>query len=101
MELGMSERVAPLVEAVQKFITERVKPVDGEFQREVEKGDRWTLTGRQIEILDELKSAAREQGLWNFWLTDSDRGYGLYRSAPGKDWAPPSGVDCGVPRTRR
>jgi len=77
MELGMSERVAPLVEAVQKFITERVKPVDGEFQREVEKGDRWTLTGRQIEILDELKSAAREQGLWNFWLTDSDRGYGL------------------------
>ena len=77
MELGMSKRVAPLVEAVQKFITEQVKPVDGEFQREVEKGDRWTLTGRQLEILDELKSAAREQGLWNFWLTDSDRGYGL------------------------
>ncbi|HEY5776273.1 MAG TPA: acyl-CoA dehydrogenase family protein, partial [Xanthomonadales bacterium] len=73
----MSERVRPLVEAVREFISERVVPVDGEFQREVEKGDRWTLTGRQVEILDDLKSAARAQGLWNFWLTDSERGYGL------------------------
>ena len=77
MELGMSERVRPLVGAVREFIRERVAPVDGEFLREVEMGDRWTLTARQAEILDDLKSAAREQGLWNFWLTDSDRGYGL------------------------
>ena len=35
------------------------------------------LTERQKEILDTLKSSAREKGLWNFWLTDSDRGYGL------------------------
>jgi acyl-CoA dehydrogenase len=77
MELGMSDRVLPLVESVRKFIRERVVPVDGEFLREVEKGDRWTLTDRQDEILNDLKSAAREQGLWNFWLTDSERGYGL------------------------
>ena len=77
MELGMSERVRPLVEAVREFIRERVVPVDGEFLREVENDDRWTLTKRQDEILDDLKSAAREQGLWNFWLTDSDQGYGL------------------------
>ncbi|MDX2417578.1 MAG: acyl-CoA dehydrogenase family protein [Xanthomonadales bacterium] len=73
----MSERVRPLVQEVRKFIEERVVPVDTEFLREVENGDRWTLTDRQNEILDELKSAAREQGLWNFWLTDSDRGFGL------------------------
>ena len=24
-----------------------------------------------------MKAKARERGLWNFWLTDSDRGYGL------------------------
>jgi len=77
MELGMSDRVRPLVEAVQQFIREQVVPVDGEFLREVDKGERWVLTDRQNEILDHLKSAAREQGLWNFWLTDSDRGYGL------------------------
>lgn len=77
MELGVSERVRPLIQSVREFIRERVVPVDTEFLHEVEKGDRWTLTDRQEEILDDLKSAARERGLWNFWLTDSDRGYGL------------------------
>ena len=77
MELGMSERVRPLVEAVREFIRERVIPIDEEFQQEVEKGDRWTLTDRQNEILEGLKATARAQGLWNFWLTGSDRGYGL------------------------
>ena len=32
---------------------------------------------RQMKILDELKIKARERGLWNFWLTDSEKGYGL------------------------
>jgi len=78
MDLAISERVRPLLGAVRTFITERVLPVDEEFLAEVDAGgNRWTLTGRQQEILDHLKSAAREQGLWNFWLTDSDRGYGL------------------------
>jgi acyl-CoA dehydrogenase len=77
MNLGMSDRVRPLVEAVRKFITEEVKPVDHEFLAEVDQGDRWTLTDRQREIIETLKTSAREKGLWNFWLTDSDRGYGL------------------------
>ena len=77
MDLGVSDRVRPLLDAVRTFINERVLPVDEEFLAEVSKGDRWSLTDRQAEIMDELKSAAREQGLWNFWLTDSDSGYGL------------------------
>jgi len=77
MDLGMSNRVRPLVVRVREFITEKVIPVDHEFLDEVSKGDRWALTGRQKQILDGLKSAARDQGLWNFWLTDSERGYGL------------------------
>ncbi len=77
MNLGISDKVQPLLDAVKTFIDERVLPVDEEFLAEVARGDRWTLTDRQKEILDTLKSAAREQGLWNFWLTDSERGYGL------------------------
>ena len=77
MDLGISERVRPLLEAVRSFIDEKVIPVDEEFLAEVDKGDRWSFTDRQTEIIEGLKSAAREQGLWNFWLTDSDRGYGL------------------------
>ena len=34
MNLGMSDRVQPLVEAAQKFITEHVEPVDQEFLEE-------------------------------------------------------------------
>ncbi|MDH3305836.1 MAG: acyl-CoA dehydrogenase family protein [Gammaproteobacteria bacterium] len=77
MDLGVSDRVRPLLDAVRTFINDRVLPVDEEFLEEVSKGDRWSLTERQAEIMDELKTAAREQGLWNFWLTDSKRGYGL------------------------
>mgnify|MGYP000630560850 CR=1 FL=1 len=29
------------------------------------------------EIMEGLKAKAREKGLWNFWLTGSDKGYGL------------------------
>jgi acyl-CoA dehydrogenase len=32
---------------------------------------------RATEILEGLKAKARERGLWNFWLTHSDRGPGL------------------------
>ncbi len=77
MNLGISDRVRPLLEAVDRFIAERVEPVDGEFLAEVAVGDRWRLTARQHEILDHLKSAAKAEGLWNFWLTDSTRGFGL------------------------
>ena len=77
MDLGVTDRLRPMLDAVKTFIDERVMPVDHEFLAEVDKGDRWSLTDRQKEILDDLKSAAREQNLWNFWLTDSDSGYGL------------------------
>jgi len=77
MNLGMTEKVRPLVKAVREFIQTEVVPLDGPYHEEIDKGDRWVLTDRQLEILDHLKSTARERGLWNFWLTDSDRGYGL------------------------
>ena len=77
MDLGVSDRLAPILEEVKAFIRERVMPVDEEFMEEVGNGDRWTLNERQTDILEGLKSEARDRGLWNFWLTDSDRGPGL------------------------
>lgn len=77
MDLGVTERLQPTLDAVRAFIKERVVPVDEEFLEEVANGDRWTLTERQTEILEGLKDEARKQGLWNFWLTDSSRGPGL------------------------
>ncbi len=77
MDLGVSDRVKPILKAVRSFIDERVLPVEEEFLAEINKGDRWTLTDRQDAILNDLKSAARDQDLWNFWLTDSKSGHGL------------------------
>ena len=80
MDLGMTERVRPLVEAVRRMVTDEIAPLDAEFQAEVGQhpsGDRFQHTDRQLEILDGLKALARERGLWNFWLTDSEKGYGL------------------------
>ena len=78
MNLGISERVKPLVEHVTQMMQDEILDADVEFHSEVGKGDnRWALTARQSEILETLQAKAREQGLWNFWLTDSEKGYGL------------------------
>jgi acyl-CoA dehydrogenase len=77
MNLGISERLEPILEAVRTFIREKVDPANEAFEAEIDSGGRWTLTDRQLEILEGLKAEAREQNLWNFWLTDSDRGHGL------------------------
>lgn len=80
MDLGVTERVKPLIAKVRAFIEAEVAPLDADFHAEVGRhpsGDRFKHTDRQLEILDGLKAKARDQGLWNFWLTDSDRGFGL------------------------
>lgn len=80
MDLGVSERVAPLIKAVRDMVENDIAPLDAEYHSLVgthPTGDRFKHTDRQLEILDGLKSLARERGLWNFWLTDSELGYGL------------------------
>jgi acyl-CoA dehydrogenase len=77
MNLGISERVRPLVEAVREYIHEQVEPVEPEFFGDIVKHGRWVLTPLQLDILKQLKQGARDRGLWNFFLTDSDSGYGL------------------------
>jgi len=78
MDLGMSDRVRPLVEAVREMMQNEIMAADAEYHAEVGKaGDRFKFTDRQNEIREGLKAKAKKAGLWNFWLTDSERGYGL------------------------
>ena len=79
MDLGMSERVAPLVEKVRQMMQDEILAADAEYHKEVGKaaGGRFAFTKRQTELREGLKKKAKAQGLWNFWLTDSERGYGL------------------------
>jgi len=66
-----------LLGRVSAMIRDEIMPLEEEYAAEVGKGDRWQYTDRQSEILEGLKAKAKAAGLWNFWLTDSDKGYGL------------------------
>ena len=78
MNLGMSDRVKKLVEQVREMVTNDIIPLDHEYEAEIGKtGNRFTRTERQTEILEGLKAKAKAKKLWNFWLTDSEKGFGL------------------------
>ena len=77
MNFGMRAENRKLLDRVAAMIRDEITPLEEEFQGEVAKGDRWQYTPRQTEILESLKASAKSQGLWNFWLTDSERGLGL------------------------
>ncbi len=106
MALGMTERLRAIHTAVTEMIRDEIAPLDAEFLAEVEIGDRWQFTARQTEILEGLKSKARERGLWNFWLTDSASGAGLttveyayLAEEMGKSHLAPEVFNCNAPDT--
>ncbi|HKL47008.1 MAG TPA: acyl-CoA dehydrogenase family protein, partial [Roseovarius sp.] len=77
MNLGMRPQMRDLLDRVVAMVRDEIMPLEAEYHAEVGKGDRWTYTPRQAEILEGLKARAKADGLWNFWLTDSARGFGL------------------------
>ena len=77
MTFGLREENRALLQRVRDMIHDEVMPLEDEYQAEINKGDRWKYTERQAEILEGLKAKAKAAGLWNFWLTDSDKGFGL------------------------
>jgi acyl-CoA dehydrogenase len=77
-DLAMSVEAQPLLEAVKKHIAENVDPISEEFHAlQKEKDDPWTWHPRQTELLENAKEKAREAGLWNFFLPDTETGEGL------------------------
>ena len=77
MNFEMRAENRKLLDRVATMIREDIMPLEAEYQAEIGKGDRWQYTARQAEILEGLKAKAKAAGLWNFWLTDSDKGFGL------------------------
>ncbi|MBL4739579.1 MAG: acyl-CoA dehydrogenase family protein [Sneathiella sp.] len=73
MNFEYSDKVKDLQARVQAFMDEHIYPNEDVFDEQVNEGDRWEPTA----IIDELKVKAREAGLWNLFLPESDRGAGL------------------------
>ena len=76
--LAMSVEAQPLMDAVNKHIAENVDPITEEFYAlDKEKEDRWSWHPKQLELLEGAKDKAKESGLWNFFLPESEYGDGL------------------------
>ena len=77
MNLEQSERVKELILQVCKFMDEHIWPAEEVYASQMdafrEEGNPW----RVPPILEELKSKAKAQGLWNFFLPESQNGLGL------------------------
>ena len=44
MDLGVSEKVAPVLESVRNFLNEEVIPLEAEYKAEIEVGSPWELS---------------------------------------------------------
>ena len=77
MDLGVSEKIAPVLAEVREFMEREIAPLEHEYLSEIGVGDRWQFTDRQTEIMEGLKAKAKSRGLWNFFLTDGESGSGL------------------------
>ncbi|WP_439655624.1 acyl-CoA dehydrogenase family protein [Sulfitobacter aquimarinus] len=105
--LAMSEKAKPLLAAVIKHIRENVEPMTDKFFALGEgREDRWSYAPGQLELLEEAKQKAREQGLWNFFLPNAETGEGLsnldyaYIAAElGKNPLASETLNCNAPDT--
>ena len=105
MDLGITKHLEPILEAVRDMVRNEIMPLDEEFLAEVgARGDRWSYTPRQTEILEGLKAKAKQRGLWNLWRTQSDRGlttveYAYLAEEMGKAHLGAETFNCSAPDT--
>lgn len=75
MEFQYSDKVRDLEKRLKAFMDEHIYPNEQRFARELEAAeDRWQFIS---PVIEELKPKAREAGLWNLFLPESEHGAGL------------------------
>ncbi|MGB6063014.1 MAG: acyl-CoA dehydrogenase family protein [Candidatus Aquilonibacter sp.] len=92
-----------ILERLTAFMNEHVYPNEGRYSAEIDAaGSRWTQPG----IMEELKSRARAEGLWNLFLPEPEYGAGLSNReyAPlcelmGSSRIAPEVFNCNAPDT--
>jgi len=97
-----SQRSAELHRQLSEFMDEHIYPNETPIKEELSTGDRW----QPSEIVEVLKTKAREAGLWNLFLPESELGAGLsnYEYAPlcevmGRSPYAPEVFNCSAPDT--
>lgn len=103
MDFAESPKVTQLREKILAFMDQHVYPSEPAFYEQLQEGaSRWQVP----PIMEELKLRAREQGLWNLFLPESELGYGLsnLEYAPlceimGRSPIAPEAFNCSAPDT--
>lgn len=97
-----SDKVKDLQKRVQAFMDEYIYPNEKTYYAQVAEGDRWL----PVQIIEDLKPIAREKGLWNLFLPESEYGAGLTNTeyAPlceimGRSVFAPEVFNCSAPDT--
>jgi acyl-CoA dehydrogenase len=74
MNFEYSDKVSRLRERVTDFMNEYVYPNETAYEEYIDASeDRWVIP----PVMEELKAKAKEAGLWNLFLPESDYGAGL------------------------
>jgi acyl-CoA dehydrogenase len=103
MDFQPSERCQDFKERLTAFMDEHVYPAEAVYGRQLhDSGD----PHHQPQIMEELKTRAREAGLWNMFLPDHSLGAGLSNSdyAPlaeilGRSYIASEACNCSAPDT--
>ena len=97
-----SEQARDLAERLASFMDQQIYPAEPVYARQHRNGERWAVP----PVMEELKAKARDAGLWNLFLPESDLGAGL----SNRDYAPlceimgrspiaPEAFNCNAPDT--
>jgi acyl-CoA dehydrogenase len=104
--LAMSESARPLLERVKTFIRTEVEPMSVEFRKlDASRTERFSYAPGQLELLDGVKAKAKANGLWNFFLPESDVGglsnldYAYIAAELGKVPLASECLNCSAPDT--
>ncbi len=98
-----SPRSRELQEKLQKFMDEEIYPNEKVFKEQLDEGgNRWKV----VPVMEELKAKARERGLWNMFLPESDEvepmsnlDYAPLCEIMGRSTIAPEATNCSAPDT--
>ncbi|QHJ71933.1 acyl-CoA dehydrogenase [Planococcus halotolerans] len=104
MDFSYSQKTKDLQKRLISFMEEHVYPNEKVFEQQLnEQNNRWSQVP---PVMEELKQKAKEQGLWNLFLPDSEYGADLSNQeyAPlceimGRSLIGPEVFNCGAPDT--
>jgi acyl-CoA dehydrogenase len=76
MDFQYSDKTKHLMKEVQSFLAEHLYPIEHELHARIDNAvgeERWVIPPE----IEAIKEKAKAKGLWNFFLPESEYGYGL------------------------